>query len=268
MNSIRIATAVTNSPVGQVQSNLDAMAVWIAAAKKQNAAIICFPEMNITGYTTRREITGFAEPVPGPTSDKLQQMADEYNIVILAGLAESDDQHMFYASHLVVKPGNSVEIYRKLHIAPPEKAVFSAGNRIPLFEMNRVKFGIQLCYDAHFPELSTRMAADGADLIFMPHASPRGTSREKYTSWMRHLTARAFDNGVFIVANNQVGSNRQGLDFPGLSLAISPSGEIIKKRLGNQEGLMVVDLKADLLRHVRHHRMRYFLPYRRTDLFV
>ncbi len=70
--------------------------------------------------------------------------------------------------------------------------------------------GIQLCYDAHFPELSTRMAVNGADIIFMPHASPRGTPSQKLTSWLRHLTARAFDNGVFIVACNQNGDNQKG----------------------------------------------------------
>lgn len=267
MNSIRIATAVTNSPVGRIQRNLDAMVKWVKAAKRQNAAIVCFPEMNITGYTSRRDIVDFAEPVPGPISETLQQLADGEDIVILAGLAEAGIRNRVYASHLVIKPRCTAGVYRKLHIAPPEQNVFTPGNQAPLFETKHVKFGIQLCYDVHFPELSTRMALDGADLIFVPHASPRGTPGEKFTSWMRHLTARAFDNGIFIVANNQTGPNRKGLCFPGLSIAIAPSGELIKKRMHNREGLMVADLTAELLRRVRHHRMRYFLPHRRTDLF-
>lgn len=267
MNSIRIATAVTRSPVGRIQRNLDAMVKWVKAAKRQQAVIVCFPEMNVTGYTSRRDIVAFAEPVPGPISERLQQLADNEEIVILAGLAEADNRNRIYASHLVIKPGSSAGVYRKLHIAPPEQDVFAPGSQFPLFETKQIKFGIQLCYDVHFPELTTRMALDGADMIFVPHASPRGTPKEKLISWMRHLTARAFDNGIFVVANNQIGPNRKGLCFPGLSVAIAPSGEMIKKRLHNQEGLMVTDLRAEQLRRVRHHRMRYFLPHRRTDLF-
>jgi predicted amidohydrolase len=154
-----------------------------------------------------------------------------------------------------------------LHIAPPEQAIFTPGDSIPLFDDRGVKFGIQLCYDAHFPELSTNMAIKGADLIFIPHASPRGTPEEKYKSWMRHLTARAFDNGLFIVACNQTGENGKGLCFPGIAVIIGPSGKVIKKKLSDRESLVVVNLKSKDLESVRGHRMRYFLPNRRPELY-
>ena len=127
--------------------------------------------------------------------------------------------------------------------------------------------GIQLCYDAHFPELSTRMAVDGVDIIFMPHASPRGTPQEKFDSWMRHLTARAFDNGVFIVACNQVGENQKGLDFPGLAVVVGPSGNILTEKTTGREAMLVTDLKAEELSAIRDHKMRYFLPNRRPELY-
>jgi N-carbamoylputrescine amidase len=111
------------------------------------------------------------------------------------------------------------------------------------------------------------MAIDGADIIFMPHASPRGTPPEKLDSWMRHLTARAFDNGVFIVACNQVGENQKGLDFPGIAMVIGPSGDVLKNNISGQEAMIVADLKADVLAAVRGHRMRYFLPNRRPELY-
>ena len=128
----------------------------------------------------------------------------------------------FFASHLVATPDGVVQVYRKTHIAPPEKQIFSSGQTAPLFEINGVRFGIQLCYDAHFPELSTRMAVNGADLIFFPHASPRGTPEGKLQSWMRHLSARAFDNGLFVAAVNQTGDNGLGLSFPGMAVVIGP----------------------------------------------
>jgi N-carbamoylputrescine amidase len=243
------------------------MVPWIRKAKNQGVNLICFPEMNITGYSSHPEIEDAAETIPGPTSRRVQQMAHENQVVILAGLAEKGQNGRIFASHMVVTPDKISGVYRKLHVAPPERTIFSPGSNIPLFDFQGVKFGIQLCYDAHFPGLSTRMAVDGADIIFMPHASPRGTPQQKLDSWMRHLTARAFDNSVFVVACNQVGKNTNGLDFPGIAVAIEPSGNILQKNTSGREGMMIADLKADVLATIRDHKMRYFLPNRRPELY-
>jgi N-carbamoylputrescine amidase len=267
MKDIRVAAAVFNSPVGKTSENLDRMAVWIAEARNQGAAIICFPELSITGYCTRDEIRRATEPIPGEASQYLQQLAGDHQILILAGLAERDESGKIYASQLVVTPEGELGVYRKIHIAPPERDIFSPGKAIPVFEIYGVKFGVQLCYDAHFPELSTCMAIEGADVLFMPHASPRGTPDEKYHSWMRHLTARAFDNGLFIVACNQSGNNQNGLQFPGVAVMIGPDGQIIDKQLGDEDGILVADLKSDNLTAVRGHHMRYFLPNRRPNIY-
>jgi len=267
MRDIRIAAVTFNSAVNQISPNLDRMISWIEKAKTNGADLICFPELNVTGYSTKTEMNICAEPIPGPISERLLQMAHKNQIVILAGMAEMDKKGRVFASHLVVTPQTISGIYRKIHIAPPEHNIFSPGNSVPLFEVQAVKFGIQLCYDAHFPELSTRMAVEGADIIFIPHASPRGTPTEKFNSWMRHLTARAFDNSAFIVACNQVGENQNGLHFPGVAVIIDPSGEVIEKNIGDKAGMIIADLKADVLETVRGHRMRYFLPNRRPELY-
>ena len=267
MKDIRIAAVIFNSAVNHVNHNLDRMVPWIKEAKNQGANLICFPELNVTGYSIHPEIKDAAEPIPGPISRHLQQLAQEDQIVILAGMAEKDQKGRIFASHLVVTPQGISGVYRKLHIPPPEKEIFSPGDIVPLLEVHGITLGIQLCYDAHFPELSTRMALDGADVIFMPHASPRGTPNEKLSSWTRHLTARAFDNGVFIVACNQNGDNQKGLQFPGMALVIDPSGEIIKKNISGDDGILVADLKSSALEAVRSHRMRYFLPNRRPELY-
>jgi N-carbamoylputrescine amidase len=267
MNDIRIAAVIFNSPINQVRHNLDRMAPWVKEAKKKGADLICFPELNVTGYSTDSVIKDSAEPIPGRISRQLEHMAQADQIVILAGMAEKDKNDRIFASHLVVTPKGIAGIYRKLHIAPPERAVFSPGNQVPVFNLSGVNLGIQLCYDVHFPELSTRMAVDGADIIFMLHASPRGTPPQKSTSWMRHLTARAFDNGVFIVACNQSGENQKGLDFPGIAMVIGPAGDVLKDNISGQEAMIIADLKADVLAAVRGHRMRYFLPNRRPELY-
>ncbi|MGD8292593.1 MAG: nitrilase-related carbon-nitrogen hydrolase [Desulfobacterales bacterium] len=267
MKDIRIAAVTFNSAVNRIRDNLEKMASWVKRAKNHEAQLICFPEMNVTGYSTKLDIKVCAESIPGPITEGLVQLALENQIVILAGMAEKDDKGRIFASHLVVTPENVSGVYRKIHIAPPERKVFSPGNSVPLFEIEGVKLGIQLCYDAHFPELSTRMAIDGADIIFMPHASPRGTPTQKLASWLRHLTARAFDNSVFIVACNQNGGNQKGLHFPGIAVVIDPSGDILEDNVGGKEAMIVANLKAEVLAAVRGHRMRYFLPNRRPELY-
>ena len=267
MQDLRIAAVIFNSILHQARVNLDRMVSLINQAKKQGVDLICFPELNVTGYSTQTAIEDYAEPIPGPISRRLQQLAQDFQLVILAGMVEKDKNGRIFASHLVVTPVEITGIYRKIHIAPPELKIFSAGNATPLFEIEGVSLGIQLCYDSHFPDLSTRMAVEGADVIFMPHASPRGTPPEKLTSWLRHLTARAFDNSVFIVACNQNGDNQKGLQFPGVAVVIDPYGEIIKKNVHGKDGIVIADLKADTMEAVRGHRMRYFLPHRRPEIY-
>ena len=267
MKDIRIAAVVMNCPIGRVQDNLDRMAGWVQTAKKRSADLVCFPEMNITGYSIRDAIKDTAQTIPGTISQSVLALTRKFNLAILAGLLEKDHRGNMFASHLVVTPRGVAGIYRKIHIAPPETDVFSAGDTVALFKIKGVKLGIQLCYDAHFPELSTRMATNGADVIFMPHASPRGTPAAKFNSWMRHLPARAFDNGLYVVACNQSGNNQSGLNFPGVSVIIDPAGRIIKKNSAGKEHIVVADLKAHELEKIRGHRMRYFLPNRRPDLY-
>lgn len=267
MKDIRIAAVIFNSVFNQPRINLDRMVPWIKEAKNQGADLICFPELNVTGYSAYPEIKDSAQKIPGTISERLQHMAQEDQIVLLAGMVEENDNGKTFASHLVVTPECVAGVYRKLHIAPPERDTFTPGQKIPLFQIKGSTVGVQLCYDAHFPELSTRMALDGADIIFMPHASPRGTPQTKLDSWMRHLSARAFDNGVFIVACNQVGENQKGLAFPGLAVVVGPSGKIQTVKTADCDDILVADLKAEELSDVRAHRMRYFLPNRRPELY-
>ena len=266
-NDLRIAAVVCRCPVGQVAWNLDRTRHWALRARQSGAELVCFPEMNLTGYSNRKQITEHAVSVEGPEVGALHRLAVDEEICLLVGFAEKARDKKVYASHMVITPSGRAGIYRKLHLAPPEMEHFIPGESLPVFNWSGLRFGIQLCYDAHFPEIATRMAEADADVIFIPHASPRGVAQDKHLSWMRHLPARAFDNGLFVVACNQTGENGNGLTFPGNAVVFSPSGEIITTRLSGSSGLLLVDLTADRLHHVRSHRMRYFFPNRRPGLY-
>ena len=267
MKDLRIAIVVCNAKLGETQQNLDKTVAYIEKANHAAADIICFPELNITGYSNHENILDVAEPIPGPVSKTLSHMATSTGLLVLAGLAEKGNDGRVYATHMIAMPDGELGTYRKSHLAPPEKKIYSPGNSIPVFTFKESIFGIQLCYDTHFPELSTKMALKGAELLFMPHASPRGLAIEKHRSWMRHLTARAFDNSVFVLACNQTGYNGKGLTFPGNAVVLDPAGNIIGQSLSSRENMMLVDLKAETFENIRNNRMHFFLPNRRQDLF-
>ncbi|HUT43867.1 MAG TPA: nitrilase-related carbon-nitrogen hydrolase, partial [Desulfobacterales bacterium] len=86
MQNIRIAAMIFRSVSGDVRRNLDAMVHWIKISKKEGAHIICFPELNITGYSNLKKIENAAEPVPGPITQDLSNLSKAQEIVILAGI--------------------------------------------------------------------------------------------------------------------------------------------------------------------------------------
>lgn len=267
MRDIRIAAAVCRCRPGDVESNLAAMGRLCRRAAAQGAQLVCFPELSLTGYALGADLRRTALAQDDAAIQRTRQIARDHGLVILAGMAVCSPAGRVYAEQRVFWPDGQNAAYRKLHVAPPEEGVLACGQTAPLFEACGVRFGIQLCYDAHFPELATCMALAGAEVIFIPHASPRLTPRAKLASWLRHLPARAFDNGLFVVACNQTGKGGSGLTFPGLALALGPDGAVLARRAAMGEGLLVADLKAERLDAVRAHRMRYFLPRRRPHLY-
>jgi len=267
MKDIRIAAVVCRAPVGDIEHNLAQTRHWTRLAKASGADLVCFPELNLTGYCNQAEMAAIALPYPGPETLTLSDLARESAIIILAGLAERNPKGLPFASHFVFHPDGRTEVYRKLHLAPNERQFFSAGDTVPIFHALQASFGIQLCYDGHFPELATAMTAKGAQILFLPHASPRGDAQTKHQSWLRHLPARAYDNGVFVVACNQWGANGKGLTFPGNAVVFDPSGNLLASRLSDDQGLLIVDLKAEAWDAVRSHPMRHFFPNRRPELY-
>lgn len=268
MQTIRIAAITSLSIVGDMAGNMARTAHWTRLAKDAGVELACFPELNITGYCLDpREMSSLAQPIPGPLSDELSRLARETEMIILAGMAEKNPHGQPYISHCLLQPNGDVAVYRKLHLSPHENPVFEKGGTIPIFQTEKICFGIQLCYDAHFPELATAMTNSGAEVLFMPHASPRTNAQIKHQSWMRHLPARAYDNSLFVVACNQWGDNHRGLSFPGNAAVIDPSGNVIQKKITENEEMLVTDLTQEALSHARNHPMRHFFPNRRPELY-
>ena len=264
---MHVAAVSLPAPLSRISHNISRMDWFAGQARASGARIICFPEASITGYTTGENAEEYAIAIDSEPVRYLKDSARRHGVMILGGLLEKGGQGNVYLTHLAIDPDRHVNIYRKLYTAPPEQKVFARGECIPVFRWCGLTFGIQLCYDAHFPELTTEMALQGVDVVFIPHASPRGTSEQKFQSWMRHLRARAFDNGIYIIACNQCGENGGGLTFPGVVVMIDPSGEVVASDTGGREAMVTAKLSHQVLAGVRNHRMRYFLPNRRPELY-
>ena len=267
MDAFRIAAVCMQSPLGEVDKNLDRIESLVFEAAGNGASMVCFPELSVTGYTLKRPADVFKEPAADKIMDRLVQLARETQLVVIAGFIEISDAKKPYITQVIAGPEGLIGLYRKTHLSPAEKDVYQAGQNIEVYNFGNTTFGVALCYETHFPEISAVLALMGADILFFPHASPRGDPKGKFQSWMRHFPARAFDNGVFIVACNQVGRNKDAFLFPGVALVLGPDGQILTQYTGGEEKIVFADLKSDYLHDVRKHRMKYFIPHRRPDLY-
>ena len=267
MKNLRLAVVCMQSEFGHIGKNLKMMESFVQEAAAKGASMICFPELSVTGYTINENPQLYAEPIPGQISRHIVKISKKNKSLIMAGMLEKAKGNKPYISQIIAGPSGIIGIYQKTHLSPKEKEIYQPGQIIKTFTYDHVNFGIQLCYETHFPELSTIMALQGAEIIFFLYASPHGKPEEKRDSWLRDLPARAFDNGLFIVACNQVGENGAGLLFPGVIMILNPGGKILHQYTGIKEKMIIAELKGSDLAKIRTDRMRYFVKYRRPELY-
>lgn len=267
MRDLLVAAVCMHSEPGEVEKNLDRMKSFVHQASVKSADAVLFPELSISGYTLKSPDKIYDLPQSEKIVENVVRMAKDARLILMAGMVEPLEGGKPYITQIVAGPGGLLGLYRKTHLSPPEKEKYTQGSAFPIFQDREVTFGLELCYESHFPEISTVLCLKGAEILFIPHASPRGDPDEKMKSWLRHLPARAFDNGVFVVACNQVGMTAEGFSFPGVILALDTQGRVMESYAGDQEQMIFVELKAEVLRETRGHRMKYFIPFRRNELY-
>lgn len=271
MEKLRLALVQMQSIIGDTKNNLEKMSRFVQKAGLANADFICFPELAITGYN-REQAVDLAEEIPGPSSEFILNLAQKHKIIILTGIIEkSAENQKPYITHLICYPDGRYFKYRKTHLGASEKPFFSPGDELPVFEAGKANFAVQICWDCHFPEVSTIYSLKGAEVIFAPHASPTivGDRRE---IWLRYLQARAYDNSVFFAVCNLIGENGTGSEFCGGLLVIGPKGQIIAEDFSNKEGLLIADLPSEQINKIRQEerksmRNSFYLEYRRPELY-
>jgi deaminated glutathione amidase len=224
------------------------------------ADIAALPEMfSYLGPSSRR--AEVAEPVPGPTTDRLAAVAAEHGIWVLGGsVIERDGERVYNTSALFDRTGEIVARYRKIHLfdvdlpgQPPirESSTFSAGDQLVTHETEYARVGLSVCYDVRFPELFRGLMALGVEVAFVPAQFQHETGKDH---WHVLLRARAIENQCFVVAPAQwgrFGSPEKNRRSYGHSLAVDPWGRVLAEAPGEGTGVWYADLDFTALRRVR-----------------
>ncbi len=275
---VKVAIVQMKSSVNK-DKNLTFSLEMIKEAQRKKAQIICFPEFQMAfspNSQTSRELFSISESVNGNFTKELCNSAKANDISIIGTIYERsatdsdkptkkdiDNQYCVYDTALFINnKGVLVTRYRKLHLYDAlgfkESEKLLAGDKLfsPV-DSPLGKLGIMVCYDLRFPELSRILTIEGSNTLVSPSGWVQGTMKEDH--WLTMCKARSIENGVYLIAPNQVGNV-----FCGRSLVIDPFGIVILD-MGAKEGLEVIDLDLERIKIVRNDLP--LLRNRRTDLY-
>ena len=227
------------SRCGRTGQNLERICAYMVQAGREGAQLAVFPELALTGYCLSHA-KETALPMSHPYVETLCMAARECGVTALVGMAERMDDS-YWITQLICGNDGSLKLYRKTHLGTREKEIFSAGDRLAVYNGD-VPFGVLICYDMHFPEAAATLRANGAGLIAVPHAVPiKAGSRESI--WSRYMPARAYDNRVYVACCNACGTNGCGTFFSGGIAVYAPDGSVTFADFSGREILHTVMLE-------------------------
>ncbi len=242
-------------------------------AGKKGVQILCLQEIFNGPYFCPGQDKRWydaAEPVPGPTVEKLAPLAAKYKMAMVIPVYEREMAGVYYNTAAVVDAdGTYLGKYRKNHIPQTsgfwEKYFFRPGNLgYPTFQTKYAKIGVYICYDRHFPEGARALGLNGAEIVYNPSATVAGLS--EYL-WKLEQPAHAVANGYFVGAINRVGTEAPWNigEFYGQSYFVDPRGQMVAVGSRDKDELIVAELNLDMIEEVR--RTWQFFRDRRPDSY-
>jgi predicted amidohydrolase len=243
-----------------VAANLILLEQASANAAKQQANLLIFPELFLTGYNIGDAVKECAEPVDGRSLQFAARIARAYGLALLFGYVERDGKTLYNAAILIDAEGNLAANYRKAHLfGAEEQRLFTPGRQRVLYTIAGVRVGILICYDVEFPEAVRALALQGAELIAVPTAL-----MFPYTAIPNVLIpTRALENQVFVAYANRIGTEGN-LQYCGLSTIAAPDGHVLAQA-GAEERLLVADLDRSAIAATRS--VFSYLNDRRPELY-
>lgn len=249
---MKIAGVQIDITLKENDRNLQKMIDRLRETSAAGAKLIVFPECSLCGYCFENtaEAQPYAETIPGPATERLRQTCAELGCYTVFGLLERDGERLFNAAALV-GPAGVIGSYRKVHL--PYLGIdmhTTYGDRpFAVHHAGDLRIGMNICYDASFPEAARSLALLGADLVALPTNWPPGSECTAASI----VNARALENAVYFIAVNRVGTER-GFEFIGMSRIADPSGQTIAAATGTGEEILYAEI--DPAKSRRKHILR------------
>jgi len=253
------------------ETNLRKAEAAIREAAKAGAQIVCLPELFTGPYFCQVEDTklfDLAEPVPGPSTDRLGAAAKANGVVVLGSFFEKRMPGVYHNTSTVHDAdGSFLGIYRKMHIPDDpmflEKYYFTPGDTgWKVFNTKYAKVGTLICWDQWYPEAARLTALQGAEVIFYPtaigwHPKEKAEYGEaQHSAWETSMRGHAIANGVYVGAANRVGHEvlvGEGLEFWGRSFVSDPFGRLLKVGDGAKEEVITVTCSRKWMEEIRRN---------------
>jgi len=239
-NTVHIAAVQMDVALADKPANLRAIESRLKETAAAGAEIVVFPECTVTGYCfeSRAEALAVAEPVPGPATERLAAACKKLNVHAVVGLLELDGDRLFNAC-VLLGPGGLIGSYRKIHLPGlgVDKYVTAGDRPFAVHQAGDVRIGMNICYDASFPEAARLLALAGADVIVLPTNWPPGAQATACFT----VNARAIENHVYYVACNRAGIER-GFEFIGGSRICNPHGATLTEATGKGEQILYAEI--------------------------
>ena len=242
----------------------------IREAAGKGGQVILLPEVfHELFFITSLDMSVFdkAEPIPGPLTGRMQELAAELGVAIVAPIYESVGKSVYYNSAAVIDAdGSLLGVYRKNHIPLStkfyEKLYFKPGNLgYPVFETRFGRLGILICHDRHYPEGARALGLNGAEILLVPSATP--TASLSVRVWEKELAAHAIFNEYYVAGLNRVGVEGE-YTYYGRSVFLDPTGEIMAQA-GEREEVLIAECDLDVI--VERRRAWQFYRDRRPDTY-
>jgi N-carbamoylputrescine amidase len=280
MESNSVRTGIIQMTCGpDKEANLEKSIKKIREAAKLGAQIICLQELFTSTYFCWEENHDFfrlAEPIPGPSTKILGEVARELDVVIVASLFEKRAEGIYHNTVGVIDAdGSYLGKYRKHHIPDDpgyyEKFYFTPGdNGYKVFQTRYARIGTLICWDQWYPEAARITSLLGAQIIFYPTAIGWARSqeselnRQQYQAWQTIQRGHAIANGVFVVAVNRTGMEGS-MNFWGGSFISDPFGNLLFQASHDLEEIKVQELDLNKIEETRIHWP--FMRDRRIDSY-
>jgi len=235
-------------------ANLRRMEDFVRQAARDGARLVVFPECVLTGYCfeSLAEALPCAEPIPGPATEAMQRVCAECDVHVIFGMLERADPAVYNAA-VLVGPRGVVASYRKIHLPYLGVDMFTTHGDRP-FAVDTIddrqatlRIGMNICYDASFPESTRSLMLLGADLVALPTNWPPGSQCVAELA----IRCRALENAVYFLAVNRVGTER-GFVFIGQSQLIDPAGRVMQVAAADREEIIhgSIDVARARQKHV------------------